>query len=300
MPYDPLKAISEILGEPAEKMRNPANAGYECPFLNSECTKSSKMLETPYPICSLYRKGVKGKKSNRPPVCVCPNRFFERQIQDDVIAHAWTGDPPTNPCVVHEINMQKFGRVDLVVADYDEAAGTVRRFLPVELQAVDITGSVYPEYLAITNSQDTDERPDYGFNWSNVRKRFISQLIAKGFYCHHWRTRIVAVVQEDLFVEFNKHAALTEVALEASNIVFLLYQFVWLEEEGRWSMIFQRAVPTTHSAVMNAILYELPPDKAAFEQKIIDQIKNGDRPAGIPIMEGVGELLPEEPSYDED
>jgi len=252
------------------------------------------MLDTPYPICSLYRRGRKGAKSELPPVCVCPNRFFERQIHDDVIAHAWKGDPPSNPRLVHEITMQKFGRVDLVIADVDETTGGIRRFLPVELQAVDITGSVFPEYAAITSSQWTSERPDYGFNWSNVRKRYVSQLISKGYYCHQWGTRIAAVLQEDLFIEFNKHASFAEVSLDDSNIVFLLYQFAWDGDEQRWAMTLKRTVPTTHSNVMNAILYQRSPDKSLFENKIIAKLKKDDMPVGIPVLETGGIALADE------
>jgi len=147
--------------------------------------------------------------------------------------------------------------------------------LPVEVQAVDITGTVLPAYIALTNSELIEKRPSYGFNWANVRKRFISQLIAKGFYCHHWGTRIVAVVQEDLYEHFQRHARLPEVSLRDSNIVFMLYQFDWNEEEQRWNFGLRRVVPTTHVNVMNAILYETPPDKAIFEAKLLKRISEG-------------------------
>ncbi len=39
MPIDPTSIIIEILGEPSAEMRNPVNADYECPFINSRCVK---------------------------------------------------------------------------------------------------------------------------------------------------------------------------------------------------------------------------------------------------------------------
>ena len=33
MSRDPLTIIAEVLGEPADQMRNPVNAGYQCPFI---------------------------------------------------------------------------------------------------------------------------------------------------------------------------------------------------------------------------------------------------------------------------
>ncbi len=166
--------------------------------------------------------------------------------------------------------MEKFGTVDFVVADLDDSGTSLRDFVSVELQAVDITGSYLPAYEAIISNQMMATRPTYGFNWANVRKRFISQLIAKGFYHHHWGTRIVAVLQEDLFAEIQQHATMPAVPLENANIVFLLYQFG--REGERWDMRFLRAVPTTHSLVMTAGLYETPPVRADFEARIVARL----------------------------
>lgn len=299
MSYDPLNVVAEILGEPAEQMRNPANAGYQCPFLASQCTKKSQQLQEnePYPVCSVYRRPSKGSvRSAKPPICVCPNRFYAAKIREDVLREAWVGAQPKNARVAHEVTMQKFGRVDFVLADYDEEKKTIRQFLPVELQAVDITRTVHPSYIAILNAQQVEPRPEYGFNWGNVRKRFISQLIAKGYYCHHWKTRIVAVLQTDVFDEFQKHARVSEVRREEANIIFMLYQFVWDDTSKRWDLKLDRVVPTTHTHVMNAILYETPPDRALFEAKVLAQIQRDGGPKGLPVIETIGEIEPPEPS----
>ncbi len=202
---------------------------------------------------------------------MCPKRFLEAQILDDVIRECWLGDPPANPTRVSEVSMDRFGTVDFVVADLNAAGTQVRDFVSVALQAVDITGSYLASYQAITHHEPfTGAGPSYGFNWANVRKRFISQLIAKGFHHHHWGTRIVAVVQEDLFDKFQEHALIPAVSIEQANIVFLLYQFV--ESSGRWSFAFQRAVPTTHAGVMMASLYETPPARSEFEARILSRL----------------------------
>ena len=136
---------------------------------------------------------------------------------------------------------------------------------------MDITGSYLRSYEAITNNEAIMEsRPTYGFNWANVRKRFISQIIAKGFHHHHWGTRIVAVVQEDLFDEFQNHAVIPAVSMNQSNIVFLLYQFN--QTNDRWTMALQRVVPTTHAGIMTAPLYETPPARSKFEARILLRI----------------------------
>ena len=170
--------------------------------------------------------------------------------------------------------MEKFGQVDMVIADVGgtDDEPTVAKFLPIELQAVDITGSYWPSYEALTQNQLAEERSQYGFNWANVRKRFLSQLVAKGYYCHAWGTRIAAVMQEDLFTEFDTHARLAPVPLPDSHIVFMLYQFERVNGGDRFSLRLRRIVPTTHFAVMQSILYEVPPNKSAFEARILARL----------------------------
>lgn len=269
---NPLDVIAELLGEPADQMRNPANADYRCPFRNGTCIKFNKTLEAPAPVCSLHQRHRRTDIIRRPPICTCPVRFFEADIAGDVIRECWVGPKPDHFELVYEIQMEKFGKVDLVITQVSEARDQIQHFLPVELQAVDITGTVLPAYIAITNNQNEISQAAYGFNWANVRKRFISQLITKGFYCHHWGTRIVAVLQEDLFEQFQKHARTPEVALADSNIVFMLYQYAWNVADNRWNFSLKRVVPTTHVNVMNAILYETPPSKAVFEAKLLNLI----------------------------
>ena len=271
MAFDPLDCIAECLGEPADQMRNPANADYLCPYINGRCTKSNHSNALPLPVCSIYRRTTK-KYSVRVPVCVCPQRFYEADIAGDVVRECWTGETPKAPRIVHEVRMGKFGQVDLVIAELDAAETRIKQFLPVELQALDITGSYMSAYEALISSQHLAKQATYGFNWANVRKRFLSQLIAKGFHCHHWQTRIVAVVQEDLFAEFTAHAKLPEVALVDSNIVFMLYQYQRADAVSPWSLSLRRVVPTTHHSVMTSILYEQPPLRSAFERKILAKL----------------------------
>lgn len=271
---DPLDVLAEVLGEPAELMRNPANADYQCPFVNSQCIKFNRTLGVPAPVCSLFRRNRYENPRNIAPVCTCPNRFFQVDLVRDIVEHCWVGAPPANPHVVHEVGMQKFGKVDLVIADIGHD-GSVGSFVPVELQAVDITGSVLPEYIAHTTGAEMTVDHTYNFNWANVRKRFISQLIAKGYYCHHWGTRMVAVVQQNLFEQFQAHARMSTVPMTESNIAFMLYQF--RKSSDRWDLELREIVPTTHMSLMNAILYEKPPSRAAFERKILSRLGAVDR-----------------------
>lgn len=212
-----------------------------------------------------------GATSGVPPICICPNRFFEAEIVGDVVRECWPETSFENIRTAHEVRLDKFGKVDLVVAEVNEVGRVIERFLPVELQAVDITGTYRPYYEALIESRAA-KKSTYGFNWANVRKRFITQLVSKGAICARWGTKIVAVVQEDLFEKFQEHAEFTEARIDQANVVFLMYQYARNVELGTWELRFSRVFPTTHGSLMTAVLYEQVPDKAEFERRIIERI----------------------------
>jgi hypothetical protein len=180
--------------------------------------------------------------------------------------------------VAREIKMAGFGNVDFVIADLAENTGQVREFVSVEMQAVDITGSVIPAYEAIVgNTSDIEGRLSYGINWANVRKRYVSQLIAKGFYHHHWGTRIVAVLQAPLYERLRQDIQFDELdpATGSNTIIFLLYDFIEDgEREGVFRLRFQRAVGTSHNSLMMASMYRQVPSKEDFCQRILAGLRS--------------------------
>ncbi len=271
MLYKPTEVIGEILGEPAEYLRNPVNLDYQCPFISSQCTKRSQRFAGPYPVCSVFH----GKGDNKKLMCVCPKRFFQASFMQKVIETCWPGTKPERPVVVHEVKMENFGNVDFVIADVDEEKKHVKQFISVELQAVDITGTVEPAFQAVVNSEQVREKGfSYGINWENVRKRYITQLINKGFFHHHWQSKIVAVIQDALYVNLRSKIKFDELdpKSDTSNIVFMLYDFAKvLNDDGtfKYEIEYKRAVGTSHNSLMTAALYKTPPSKRKFEDRIL-------------------------------
>lgn len=278
MPVDPASIIGEVLGQPAAEMRSPVNAENECPHINSKCVKSSHGLGGSVPVCSVWQwqgKVTNGKPASSRLVCVCPKRFFEIDLVNDVLTHCWSGPLPANPQIVHEIRMGKMkdsiGNVDCVIADVDKD-GKVQEFISVELQAVDITGSYMPAYHALINSTVMDAKPSYGMNMANVYKRFVTQLIAKGYFHHHWQTKIVAVVQDVVFEDIMQRAPFLTTSSPKdvnANIVFMVYAYASDgENPGSYRFKLTKAVGTHHSNLQQAVLYKTPPSKAEFCQHI--------------------------------
>ena len=171
--------------------------------------------------------------------------------------------------------MEKFGTVDMVIADFDTSANRINQFVSIELQAVDLSGTVEPAYTALLESQPVVET-NYGVNWANVRKRYMEQLVAKSFYHNRWGTRIVAVMQTPLFDRLRKHIQFDELATGPGIIIdvfFLLYDYVeGSGPEEAHTLTFDRVVGTSHSSLMMHTLYQSIPPREAFTDRILEKL----------------------------
>lgn len=265
MSYDPTQAIEEILGTRAISGFQPAAQDYRCPFIDRTCIKrSTAEKNSPYPVCSL-------RKASGDVIAVCPKRFYERDFLADIIEHAWTGPKPVNPMIASEVKMEGFGNVDFVISDI-APDGSINQFVSVELQAIDITGSARLAYDAILAGKQLAKRPTFNFNWKNVAKRYMNQLISKGYYHHHWGTKIVASIQDEVYDYFRKDAdffTTTDLTSTNINIVFMIYGFEPGGTDGReQKLVLKRVEGTHHSNLQQAVLYKTAPSRDAFISRI--------------------------------
>lgn len=272
MPCNPETIIGEVLGRRAVKGSNPSAADFECPFIKSRCPKRSTQLpDEPYPVCTLWRRSTGEPDPGRDLIFVCPKRFYAVDFLTEVIEHCWPGEKPKNPRVAPEVKMAGFGNVDFVIADVQDD-GEVEQFLSVELQAIDITGSVFPAYQALRAGADLERRPTYGLNWDNVYKRYVTQLIRKGYFHHHWKSKIVAVIPEQVYQYITSRADFirsADVKSAQVNIIFMTYR---LESDptrpGEFRPALVTVEGTSHSSLQNAILYKEAPQRDAFTTQI--------------------------------
>lgn len=276
MSFDPRDAIAEVQGRRAELYADPAATDFLCPYIGSTCPKRSTNLGgQPYPVCSLWKNSREERAPERDLICVCPKRFYQIDWLDAVVENCWPFDPPRNPVVATEVKMKGFGNVDFVIADKEED-GSIGNFLSVELQAIDITGSVYPAYEALRRGEELPKRPTYGFNWDNVYKRYITQLIRKGYFHHHWGTKIIAVIQDQVYqsvIDKADFMRATDITNATVNIVFMTYVF---EDDpdrpGQFRPKLARVEGTSHANLQQAILYKEAPSKDAFKGKISEAL----------------------------
>ncbi|MCY3689635.1 MAG: hypothetical protein F4234_14630 [Gammaproteobacteria bacterium] len=260
MPYRPDSYIAEVLGRPALESFDPGAEEFYCPFVGGACTKRSTSLSEPYPVCSIYKRDMQ--------ICVCPKRFQQVNFLKDVVRHCWPGEKPSRIKAVREVKMKGFGNVDFVIADMLEN-GEVDQFLSVELQAIDITGTVMDAYKAWRAGTELKSKKSYGLNWSNVYKRYITQLIRKGYFHHHWGTKIVAVMQDAVYEYIKEWADFmrsSDVKEDKNiNIVFMSYKF---EEDpnapGSQRFVLSEVEGTSHANLQQAVLYKDAPSRDQF------------------------------------
>lgn len=169
-----------------------------CPFLNDRCTK-------------ILRDGVIAgvctlKPATSDPVICCPNRLyaadysFLRDIADVVFqpgltmkagASAKTFARQTNAPAVAVFGKRWGGElrlpqrtgtgayfVDWILARLD-SSGSLTEFVAVEVQSIDTTGN-YRDAINAMLQNRADVPSTAGFNWENVNKRIIPQLLYKG------------------------------------------------------------------------------------------------------------------------
>lgn len=272
LPCNPETIVGEILGQRARKGANPAVNDFICPYIKDRCSKRSTQLpQEPYPVCTLWRKSKGQPDPSEDLIFICPKRFYAVDFLTEVIEHCWPGEAPKNPLVAPEVTMKGFGNVDFVIADVRDD-GEVDHFLSVELQAIDITGSMFPAYQAIRAGSDLPKRPTYGLNWDNVYKRYITQLIRKGYFHHHWKSKIVAVIPEQVYRYIVSRADFirsTDVKNAQVNIIFMTYRLEDdLSRPGEFRPNLVRVEGTSHSSLQNAILYQDAPAKEEFTVQI--------------------------------
>lgn len=270
--------LFEVLGCPSDEMREPVNADYLCPFIEGRCIKRGHNTRDPFPLCSLWRyKGRGDRREAERPVIVCPKRFFQARLVDDVLQHCWPQEYRREYITaVREIKMGNAGNVDMVICDISNLP-RITDFISVEIQAIDITGSVSDVYSAHINGVPYIQKPKYDFNRANVFKRYLTQLIKKGYFHSTWGKKIVAVVQDLLLEDIRSRVLFPHSDPKDPNtsIIFMAYSLDPNKRnpEGFYELKLKEVVGTHHSALMSAVVYEKPPEKDKFIAAILRQLE---------------------------
>ena len=176
-----------------------ARSREHCPFIDARCTKRFRD-NTVSGACSVAQ-------SNNEPVIICPNRLYaeDYRVLSDICEVAFgPGMKLLHPSRARDVTHsgqyvvpfgRRFGKeLQLPSASNDGAGGyyvdwiltrigpdaQLAEFVAVEVQTIDTTGS----YKSLVEQLRVGEMPSgsakAGFNWENVNKRILPQLIYKG------------------------------------------------------------------------------------------------------------------------
>jgi len=168
------------------------SSGQFCPYLNRKCEKTRKSNpEITIGTCSVeYGKG-------RKRLVICPYRLLERKQVFFDCMHLLTLHEPGNELhIVPEVGIPG-GSVDYFLVSAMD--GKVNDFVGIEVQALDTTGTVWPERQRFLDEQgieveasDVDSTRKFGVNWKMTAKTTLVQL-------HH---------EVETFEGINKHLVL--------------------------------------------------------------------------------------------
>ncbi|MBO1351344.1 MAG: hypothetical protein EBE86_030075 [Hormoscilla sp. GUM202] len=172
-----------------------------CPYLQKRCIKIRKSQpEVSIGTCTV----MYGKQ--KVPTIICPHRLLERkQIFTDCLHLLTTHQPGNELHVVTEVSLPG-GNVDYFLLSVNQSK--VRDFVGIELQALDTTGTVWPERKRLledlgveTNVSGNESRKSFGINWKMTAKTSLVQLHHKIDTFEKLQKKLVLVVQ-DCFLSY--------------------------------------------------------------------------------------------------
>lgn len=210
--------IVKIFGYPPDNNSDQARSvreHYQCPFLEQICIKEGHDIAMPLGTCTVT--------SPYGPVVTCPKRFYgnAHALLDRVADYFFEG---TGQILrIPEVGPDQRSSLDWILVQHD-SDGNIQDYYGVEVQAIDITGSVKPYFVAYMNDEDVSEIDHrHGINWANVFKRLIPQMLAKGAMLASYGKKLGVLVQDQLLDHIDRSKRMRieeEPNPDLANIVF--------------------------------------------------------------------------------
>jgi hypothetical protein len=196
----PPTKVAELYGLPTTRPADwpKAVAEQHCPFLERGCRKHRKSDSSVIIGTCTMLHGRTGM-----PMMICPYRMLERrQIFHDCVHLLGQHEPGNELRIISELSVPG-GSVDYCLVSVRD--GTPRDFVGIELQALDTTGTVWPERQRFLQFQrirvvakDAASAKPFGMNWKMSAKTILGQLHHKVATFDHLCKRFVLVLQDHL------------------------------------------------------------------------------------------------------
>jgi len=267
--------IVEIFGFPHDNESEEARRcreDYVCPFIGTRCTKGGHGATIPLGTCTVH--------SRYGPIITCPLRFYEDNHQILTRVAAYLLGDTTNSVMIPEVGPTQTYNLDWIVARYDDRL-QLCDYHGVEVQTIDITGSVRPyfeAYLSGKRWEDIDHR--YGINWANVFKRTLPQLLAKGAMLSSYDKKLAVVVQDQLVAYLGRTGRL-KIEEESNpslvNLVFFEYELRHFAiEKDIYRLELTQLIPTTvrrlETSFIAGLVMARMPTREEFDQVVANKM----------------------------
>ena len=274
--------IVEIFGYPPDNESDEAKlcrGRYWCPFLDDRCIKGGHGIPIPLGTCSVL--------SSYGPVVTCPKRFYGDGYALILGVASALLETESDIVIVPEVGMASSSTFDWVAVHHD-GTGNIKDYHGIEVQSIDITGSVRPYFEAYMQGEDTSTiEHRHGINWANVFKRGMPQFLAKAAILASYGKKLAIVVQDQLLDYINDRSDRMSIEPEPlphlANVVFLAFRLVLDTDRNQYRLELDRRLPTSSRRLETAFIAGLlgrVPRRDDFEHAISErlaQMVSGDR-----------------------
>lgn len=224
----------------------------QCPFIEAKCTKVLRDGIVAG-VCSL-------KPASGAPVVCCPNRLYasDHRFLQDIADVAFRPGLPLRPGASARQFARSSGQravavwgkmyggelhlpqrrgsgnyyVDWILAELTPD-GDLDRFVAAEVQSIDTTGNYRGGLKALRDDRSVVGNTA-GFNWENVNKRIIPQILYKGHVLQRetWCDRGLFFVTprpvyDKIMERLGGESALIPYPMKSSTITFMTYDLDW-------------------------------------------------------------------------
>lgn len=292
--------IIEFYGFAPNSEQSLANAQkHHCPFVDNNCIKKPNNG-----ACSL-------QQGDAEPVIICPNRLYDSDFgtlkrvaeeafglphgllaADEARSLLTNGELPENsaavfgkyfggeigipsPAGLDGVEAKGSFKIDFIVSQLD-SLGQILSFVAVEVQTIDTTSSyaqaglAYSQGEVYVNKRGTDLTPA-GFNWENVSKRILPQLIYKGHALRReplCKEGLYFILPHPVFEKIRRRIGgdFIQYPRGPGTITFQTYRLGELGENGRRDLLPQESITTTVEQIAFAFVSPRNlPDAGVYE-----------------------------------
>ncbi len=226
----PAEVFGYLIGDSTNAAAD-ARLRHWCRFQDNICTRTSRLLDFPFGICSVqHGEAVYTVCSRR---FEQPGRFAKTPFVLEDIALHYFGDLD-NITTFAGVPLPGFGSIDYVLAHHKLMSSAIDDFVTVELQSDSTTGTgaLVQALSDFMDGQDLAPRSyRFGMNTYDTIKRLVTQLFNKGLVYEAWGVKSYWVMQEYIYDNLAARYGLKLTGYDPSDATrFALYDLEPMED----------------------------------------------------------------------